>query len=162
MVSPEVFWFPYENSVRPRKPRMTVHSSPLRLPILSSPATEGSLVQRLIGSRGRRALKPRGHQILVRGPCGSGAGLPDPTGGRATAFWRPDKAAPPAGSRLRVRGGRNLVRSVFLQRSAVQLWVARPDGRTISHRCAFPGAEGVRSLIDHQPLARLSRLPPTN
>jgi len=104
---------------------MTIHSSPPRLPILSSPATEGSLVQRLIGSRGRRALKPRGHQILVRGPCGSGAGLPDPTGGRATAFWRPDKAAPPAGSRLRVRGGRNLVsvfRSGFLRRSDVQLW----------------------------------------
>ena len=84
---------------------MTIHSSPPRLPILSSPATEGSLVQRLIGSRSGRALKPRGHQILVRGPCGSGAGLPDPTGGRATAFWRPDKAAPPAGSRLRVRRG---------------------------------------------------------
>jgi len=64
---------------------MTIHSSSPRLPILSSPATEGSLVQRLIGSRGGRALKPRGHQILVRGPCGSGAGLPDPTGGRATA-----------------------------------------------------------------------------
>jgi len=67
-------------------------------------------VQRLISSRGGRALEPRGHQILVRGPCGSGSGLrrprlPDPTGGRATAFWRPDKAAPPAGSRLRVRRG---------------------------------------------------------